>query len=191
MSALVAVCLAGAAGLVLSVPPAERGPGARSALVVGSPAGLPAGRVDPCTAALTWRLGYLDAGFGVSRAAMQDAAERAIDAWEGATGRRLFAHDAAGRLSIHLVPGARVHRKGVYQGYRSDEALVGGAIEIYRFENRRDLAWVIAHELGHALGLDHVANPRALMYPVGHGRDPGEPLRAHAADLRALDARCR
>ena len=37
-------------------------------------------------------------------------------------------------------------------------------INIYQFENFSDLRLVIAHELGHAMGLDHVENPKSIMY---------------------------
>jgi chromosome segregation ATPase len=37
-------------------------------------------------------------------------------------------------------------------------------IEIYQFSERSQLVRVLAHELGHALGLDHVENQNSLMY---------------------------
>lgn len=40
----------------------------------------------------------------------------------------------------------------------------GKAIDIYQFEDRAQLVLVLAHELGHALGMDHVSNPNSLMY---------------------------
>jgi len=38
-------------------------------------------------------------------------------------------------------------------------------IEIYFNNNRQELVHTIAHEFGHAIGMDHVANARAIMYP--------------------------
>jgi hypothetical protein len=40
----------------------------------------------------------------------------------------------------------------------------GGVITVNMFLHRNELTLILAHELGHALGLDHVANPRSVMY---------------------------
>lgn len=37
-------------------------------------------------------------------------------------------------------------------------------INVFQFANREELALVIAHEVGHALGLDHVENPASVMH---------------------------
>ncbi len=44
----------------------------------------------------------------------------------------------------------------------------GGAkfIDIYQFRNRTHLILILAHELGHALGLVHNTNPNSIMAPV-------------------------
>lgn len=39
-------------------------------------------------------------------------------------------------------------------------------ISIYKFITHRDLEVVLAHEFGHALGIDHVSNPRSIMYAL-------------------------
>jgi predicted Zn-dependent protease len=38
------------------------------------------------------------------------------------------------------------------------------AINIYQFDSEDELAIVLAHEMGHALSLDHVTNERSIMY---------------------------
>ena len=39
-------------------------------------------------------------------------------------------------------------------------------IDIYKYTSREQLVILLAHELGHALGLDHVKDPGSLMYAV-------------------------
>lgn len=52
---------------------------------------------------------------------------------------------------------ARMFHKGVFSGKR---------IDVYQFSNKNDLKVTLAHEFGHALGLSHHQEPKALMYPT-------------------------
>jgi predicted Zn-dependent protease len=59
-------------------------------------------------------------------------------------------------------------------------------IDVYEFSNRAKLVRVLAHELGHALGLDHVTDPKAIMYSLNQGNN--EVLTQ--ADLNELKIKC-
>lgn len=64
------------------------------------------------------------------------------------------------------ISGARgeVFEEGVY---RRDPS--GVEIEVYQFETGEKLVRVLAHEFGHALGLDHIDDARAIMYHANQG----------------------
>ncbi|MDP3962262.1 MAG: matrixin family metalloprotease [bacterium] len=47
----------------------------------------------------------------------------------------------------------------------------GERINIYEFANRNVLMRVLAHEFGHALGLDHNENPDSIMYYLNHSKN--------------------
>jgi predicted Zn-dependent protease len=50
---------------------------------------------------------------------------------------------------------------------------IGGEkeINVYEFKTREDLRFALAHELGHALGLDHVENSASVMYYMSGGQN--------------------
>ena len=67
--------------------------------------------------------------------------------------------------------------------------IAGGqqTIEIYKYTNHEQLVNLLAHELGHALGLDHVEDPDSLMYPV----NKGGALKLTESDIGELNRVCR
>jgi DNA repair exonuclease SbcCD ATPase subunit len=52
----------------------------------------------------------------------------------------------------------------------------GTSINIYQYENHEELVTVLAHELGHALSLDHVEGEASFMYRLMGGQSLGSGL---------------
>jgi len=72
------------------------------------------------------------------------------------------------------------------EGIYSSDAR-GTKIDIYQFKDPEELIQLLAHELGHALGLEHLQNPKAIMYYLNEGAS--ETITVD--DLSALKSVCK
>ena len=63
----------------------------------------------------------------------------------------------------------------------------GTVINIFQFNDSTQLLRVLAHEFGHALGLEHIDNPKAIMYYLNEGVNE----KLTSDDLRAMKSRCK
>lgn len=68
--------------------------------------------------------------------------------------------------------------------YVSDEN--GQRIDIYQYSDNQMLIRVLAHEMGHALGLDHVDDPKGIMYPLNQSTN----MSPTAKDVSELKSVC-
>jgi predicted Zn-dependent protease len=89
---------------------------------------------------------------------------------------------------IHVYNKNFTDRKTFHQGVYI-QAGDQKKINIYQFEDMDKLRLVLAHEIGHALGLKHVSNPQSVMY-FQMGTQNSRNLNLSKEDIQAIRDRC-
>jgi matrixin len=90
-------------------------------------------------------------------------------------------HNASVATFNTLYGAPRQFHKGEFDGRQ---------IAVFEFHDTRDLVLLLAHEMGHALGVKHVDDPAGIMHAVAGGQPLGA-LTPTEADLAALRKACR
>ena len=80
--------------------------------------------------------------------------------------------------------GVRKFTQGAYEWTAGS-----GSINIFHFLDKDELRLVIAHEMGHALGIGHVSNPESVMYEL-MGAQSRKKIELTREDVAALEISC-
>jgi len=86
-----------------------------------------------------------------------------------------------GRVGVINQTAGREFEEGLYTA-----TLFSARIDIYEYSDRQELVRVLAHELGHSLGLEHNQNENSIMYEL----NTSENIQPTAEDLAELTLRC-
>lgn len=66
----------------------------------------------------------------------------------------------------------------------------GGVVTVNQFMNEKELILILAHELGHALGVSHLNQPKAVMYSLMGGQQINPFVQLTQSDIEAVVQLC-
>jgi|GEM_PF-5917020 len=145
--------------------------------------------LHPCQHGQTYTVGVIDPSFEITKDELIEILQNIEYVWEEPMKRSLtFEYTSSDAdITVNLVsieqdtqPGQEFDKGDFYKG----------EINIYEYRNKYDLALVLAHEFGHALEMEHVEDPEAIMHYL---LQPNPRLYPELVldDLRELKNKCR
>ncbi len=145
--------------------------------------------LHPCQRPQTYTVGTIDSSFNISQSELVTILQEIEYVWEQPMGRTLtFEYvEQDADITVNLLPTTA----DISNGQQYDKGdFYKGELNIYEFENKYDLALVLAHEFGHALDMDHVEDSQAIMHYLLQSNPRSYP-ELTVDDLRELKNKCR
>jgi hypothetical protein len=144
-------------------------------------------RYIPCETPISYGILHLDEHFTGTKSEYESDLAAAAKVWNDAIGKKIFMYQEPADVPILFY--YQAHEEDTTEEYKearyvSDDK--GERIVVYAFDDQEHLRRIFAHELGHALGLEHVGGEDSVMYPINKGND----LRLSAEDKAELERVC-